>query len=332
MDLRQLRSFMGVARRHGFRRGALSLNIAQPAVSRHIKQLEASLGVKLFHRSKDGVTLTEAGQVLLRHSEELFRKLSQIRDELSDISQHASEAVHIGAPSSIGEILFAPLAHRVRSRAPEIHLTFTESSCRLLELLKSGQVDLAVLSCTRELNRAEWTCRKLVGERVYLVGNPDALRDFQIIDLDLVTTMPLLLTPLPNAQHQYLCDAARQWGRKLDIVAEAESTTGLMAMVSRGLGFAVLPYSAASMVRQAHPVSICEISGFYAWRTLIRRADHGLSPAGEKAWGMIVSEMQTLAAAGAFGPPVDCKLPPYSAGPPVFTKLRRSKSPAPAAV
>ena len=324
MDLRQLRSFMGVAQRNGFRRGALSLNIAQPAVSRHIKQLETSLGVKLFHRSSSGVTLTEAGQLLLRHSEELFRKLSQIRDEISDISQHASEAVHIGAPSSIGEILFAPLAHHVREHAPEIHLTFTESSCRLLGLVKSGHVDLAVLSCTRELNKAEWTCQKLVGERVYLVGGPDVLGNLQSIDAELVTTMPLILTPLPNAQHQYLCDVAKQYGRKLNVVAEAESMAGLMAMVDRGLGCAVLPFSAASLVSHAHPVSTCEITGFYSWRTLVRRADCVLSQAGQKAWDMIIGEMQKLSAAGVFGPSVESEQPPYGALP-AFVESGRAR-------
>jgi LysR family transcriptional regulator, nitrogen assimilation regulatory protein len=312
MELRQLRSFMSVAQCNGFRRGASALNIAQPAVSRHIKQLEATLDVKLFDRSRGGVTLTEAGQLLLRHSEELFRKLSQIREELTVTAQHASETVHIGAPSSIGEILFAPLAHRVREQAPEIHLNFTESSCRLLGLVKSGQVDFAVLSCTRELRKEEWTCKKLVGERVYLVGKSDALDGLQSTHVDQVTRMPLILTPLPNAQHQYLSDAARKYGRKLNIVAEAESMTGLMPMVARGLGLAVLPYSAASLVRHSHPVSMCEISGFYTWRTLVRRSDRALAPAGQKAWDMIMTEIQVLNAAGVFGPPVESEQPPYA--------------------
>ena len=317
---------MGVAQCNGFRRGAAVLNIAQPAVSRHIKQLEAALDVKLFHRSRSGVTLTEAGQLLLRHSEELFQKLSQIRDELSEIARHATETVHIGAPSSIGEILFAPLAHRVREQAPEIHLTFTESSCRLLGLVKTGHVDLAVLSCTRELNNEEWACKQLVGERVYLVGSPETLDSLKDINVDRVATMPLILTPLPNAQHQYLLDANRASGRKLNVVAEAESMTGLMAMVARGLGFAVLPYSAASLVTHTHAVSICEISGFYTWRTLVRRSDRTLSSAGQKAWDMIISEMQTLNAAGVFGPPVEGEQPPYAALPVVESGRPTSKT------
>ena len=125
---------------------------------------------QLFHRTNSGIRMTEAGQSLLRHAEELFQKVAQIREDLSEISLRVTGTVRIGAPSSIGEILFAPLAQRVRQFAPEIHLTFTESSCRLLSLLQAGHIDLAVLSCTRELNRAEWACQQLVGERVYLIG------------------------------------------------------------------------------------------------------------------------------------------------------------------
>ena len=80
--------------------------------------------------------------------------------------------------SSIGEILFAPLFHRVREQAPEIYLTFTESSCRFLTV-KTGHVDLAVLSWTRELNDEEWACKRFVGERVYLVGNPETLNSLK---------------------------------------------------------------------------------------------------------------------------------------------------------
>lgn len=315
MDLRQLRSFKSVAQQNGFRRGASSLNIAQPAVSRHIKQLETSLGVELIHRTSSGIRLTEAGVALLRHTEEVFQKLAQIRDDLSDISQRVTGTVRIGAPSSIGEILFAPLAHRVRQVAPEIHLTFTESSCRLLSLLKSGHIDFAVFSCTRELNHIEWTCQKLVGEHVYLIGSPEALEGQASIEVEQVTTMPLILTPLPNSQHQYMFEVARQCGRKLNIVAEAESMTGLMALIDRGLGFGILPFSAASLVAQVHPVASCQIRGFYSWRTLVRRADAALSRAGQKAWEMISNEMHRLCAAGVFGIPVDADQPAHDALP-----------------
>ncbi|HEU5018495.1 MAG TPA: LysR family transcriptional regulator [Pseudolabrys sp.] len=324
MDLRQLRSFISVAQQNGFRRGASSLNIAQPAVSRHIKQLEASLKVELFHRTSGGAKLTEAGAVLLRHAEGVFEQLTQIRNELSEMSQRVIGTVRVGAPSSIGDILFAPLAHRVRQLAPDIRLTFTESSCRLLGLLETGHIDLAVQSCTHELNKADWVCRKLVGERVYLIGKADALRGVPSLDIESVITKPLILTPLPNAQHQYLFDVARQYGRKLNIMAEAESMTGLMALIDRGLGLGVLPFSAATMAAHGHAVSTSEIRGFFSWRTLIRRADWSPSPAGQKIWDVIISETQALSATGIFGPPVEADQPPFGAPPPALVGGKHS--------
>lgn len=304
MDLRQLRCFVSVARHNGFRRGASALNLAQPAVSRHIKQLEESLGAQLFYRANGGAKLTEAGTILLRHAEEVFDKLAQIRDDLDRVAQRTGGAVNVGAPSSIGQILIAPLADRLRRQAPDIRLTFTESACRLLELLQAGQVDLAVFSCTQEPSRSKWVCERLVCERVYLIGRRDSLPGAGAVAIEEVVAMPLILTPLPNAQHQYLCDCARRLGSKLNVVAEAESMNGLIALVDRGLGYAVLPFSAAALVSRASALGMCEIAGFHSWRMLVRRADRALSLAGQKVWSAIISEMQALQAAGAFGPPV----------------------------
>ena len=78
----------------------------------------------------------------------------------------------------------------------------------------------------------------------------------------------------------------------------------LMALMDRGLGLGVLPFCAAALVATAARAG-CEIHGFYSWRTLVRRADVPLSSAGQKAWDMIIGEVQALSSAGTFGMPVD---------------------------
>lgn len=65
MDLRQLRYFIAVAERGGFAAAASTLNVAQSALSRHVKELEHELGGKLFERGARGVSVTESGKVLL---------------------------------------------------------------------------------------------------------------------------------------------------------------------------------------------------------------------------------------------------------------------------
>ncbi|HEY8368076.1 MAG TPA: LysR family transcriptional regulator, partial [Thermodesulfobacteriota bacterium] len=65
MDLRKLRYFVHVAELGGFGRAARSLGVAQPALSRHVRDLERELGVRLLHRNGRGVLLTDAGMHLL---------------------------------------------------------------------------------------------------------------------------------------------------------------------------------------------------------------------------------------------------------------------------
>src|SRR5690348_11480414 len=72
MEIRQLQSFVAIARRGGFRRAADELNISQAALSQQMKQLESEAQVALFERGHRPLTLTEAGQALLDHAERIL--------------------------------------------------------------------------------------------------------------------------------------------------------------------------------------------------------------------------------------------------------------------
>src|SRR5690348_4907207 len=75
MDLRRLRYFIGVAEHGGFHRAAAQLNIAQPALTRQIRELEEELGVALLIRSTHGVKLSPAGEVLLSEARRLLPQI-----------------------------------------------------------------------------------------------------------------------------------------------------------------------------------------------------------------------------------------------------------------
>ena len=82
MDLRQLRYFVAVAERGGFAAAASTLNIAQSALSRHVKELERELGGALLERGARGVTVTESGKVLLARGRWLFGTIDDIKAEV----------------------------------------------------------------------------------------------------------------------------------------------------------------------------------------------------------------------------------------------------------
>ena len=80
MDLRQLRTFLAVARERHFGRAAERLHVAQPAVSQQIRTLEADLGTRLFDRTSRSVALTAAGQTLLAGAPDILERAARLTE------------------------------------------------------------------------------------------------------------------------------------------------------------------------------------------------------------------------------------------------------------
>jgi len=104
MDLKQLRYFVAIAERGGFGAAANTLNIAQSALSRQIKELEHELGGALFERGARGVSATESGKVLLARGRWLLGVVDDIKAEVKTENREPSGIVRVGAPSSLADI------------------------------------------------------------------------------------------------------------------------------------------------------------------------------------------------------------------------------------
>jgi LysR family nitrogen assimilation transcriptional regulator len=84
VDLRKLRYFVGVAESGGFRRAAEAMSIAQPSLSKHIRELERELNTKLFERSHVGIHLTPHGHKLLAESQAILERIDNLRRTVTD--------------------------------------------------------------------------------------------------------------------------------------------------------------------------------------------------------------------------------------------------------
>jgi LysR family nitrogen assimilation transcriptional regulator len=126
MDLRQLRYFVAVAERGGFGAAASTLNVAQSALSRHIKLLEHELGGALLERGARGVAVTEAGKVLLARGRWLLGAIDDIKAEVLTENREPGGTVRLGAPSSLADNFYAPLARLFAQRFPRVRLELSE--------------------------------------------------------------------------------------------------------------------------------------------------------------------------------------------------------------
>src|SRR6056297_3665676 len=101
MDVRQLGYFIAVAEHGSLASAAHSIGIAQPSLSIQIKNLEGRLGTQLLVRSPRGVSLTDAGQVLLKHARFVLEAVERAKEEVRQAGVTPAGKVVFGMPSSV---------------------------------------------------------------------------------------------------------------------------------------------------------------------------------------------------------------------------------------
>ena len=264
MDLKQIESFVRVAELGSFSRAAVALGIAQPLLSRHLRQLEVEYRQTFLLRNGRGVTLTEAGLVLLEHGRGILHQVALAEEELGSIRGALSGRVSIGLPPSLSKLITVPLTHAFRSALPQAQLTLTEGfSVLMYEGLRAGRLDMTVLynpppspDLETEVLHEEALVLISAGSRASgrapkVLGETLALKD--------LADLPLIIPSRPNAFRLLLEAEMVRIGVKPNIVLEVDGLNAILDLVKEGLGYAVLPKYTLSNFAKPHPLVTHEI-------------------------------------------------------------------------
>ena len=233
MDLRQLRYFVAVAERGGFAAAASTLNIAQSALSRHVKELERELGGALLERGARGVTVTESGKVLLARGRWLFGTIDDIKAEVRTENREPSGTVRLGAPSSLADIFYAPLAQLIVKRFPRVRLELSEGLTEgMCDRLLRGELDLAVVTQPQPNDHLDY--ETLVVEQVFLIGPPrDPLLKRGKLTRKEFEGLPAAIVPLSR----------NPFPPTVPFSLRVDSAVPMKRIVASGLGYGLLPFS-----------------------------------------------------------------------------------------
>jgi len=241
MDLKQLESFIRVAELGSFSRAALQLGVAQPLLSRHVRQLEVELRQNLLIRNGRGAAPTEAGKRLLEHGRGILYQISQAKEALSTARGELSGRVSIGLPPSLSRLMTVPLVRAFSADLPLAQLTLTEGfSVVMLEGLRIGNLDMALLYNPAVSSDIEQTLLHEEDLVLISVGAVDAGLQGHIT-LQAASRLPLILPSRPNAFRQLLDHEMTRLGIKPKIVMEVDGLNAILSLVQEGLGHAVLP-------------------------------------------------------------------------------------------
>lgn len=250
MDLRQLRYFVAIVEQGSFSKAAATLNIAQPALSLHVRNMEADLGAPLLFRTPQGVVATEAGEILLRNSRIIIDQFSIAQEEIRGHQAEPSGEVRLGLPGTISQILSVPLIMATQEKYPKIKLRIAEAmSGFVLEWIKDSRIDLAVLYTPVEDRLL--TSTAILTEDLWLLGPPKPMEDVNnpataSAKYQDVAQLPLILPSVNHGLRELLEKEAAQHNITLNTIIEVDSYGNIKELVEANMGYSILPFNAIS--------------------------------------------------------------------------------------
>jgi len=142
----RLKVFYAVAQKLSFTKAAQELFITQPAVTRHINELEQQLGTGLFKRQGNTIALTPAGEVMVKYARQIFQTYALLENELAQLSEMEAGNIRIGASTTVGLYVIPGTLALFRKAYPSIHLSFCQGNSEWIEQrLMSEEIDIGIV-------------------------------------------------------------------------------------------------------------------------------------------------------------------------------------------
>lgn len=240
MDLKQLTYFVRVAELGSFTRASIVLDIAQPALSRQVRLLEVELRQNLLVRNGRGISMTEAGKVLLEHARGVLHQMERLREELSRVRGSLAGRVAVGLPPTLGRILAVPLTREFKALMPDATLSIVDGLSKTMqESLLTGQLDIALVYNALPTPGIE--LRPLLQDELLLVqGGAGGKAPDTPVDLADIALYPLIIPARPNALRMHVETALLNISVQPRIAMEVNSVATILDLVADGVGCAVL--------------------------------------------------------------------------------------------
>ena len=243
VELRHLAALEAVAEAASFGRAAVRLGYTQSAVSQQIQMLERIVGQKLITRpgGPKAVSLTEAGEVLLRHAHAIMARLAAAQADIAALADGTFGTLRVGTFQSVGSRLVPTLIRRFQSELPDVRIQLVEAHRDedLLALVERGELELAFV--TLPLDEGPFETVQLLTDPYVLVvaaaSEHARAGRFRVGDLD---GLPLIA--FHHCRSQRVLEAAVQaHGVQPEVVFRSDNNGTVQGLVAAGHGCALVP-------------------------------------------------------------------------------------------
>ncbi|AHI24972.1 LysR family transcriptional regulator [Komagataeibacter xylinus] len=240
MDINTLRLFIAVVREGGFSQAAKAVLSTQSTVSKAVKRLEDELDLVLIDRAAPGITLTDAGDVVLRRAQTILAERDDLLVELRELRGLKHGELRLGLPPIGSDTLFAPTFVAFRDRYPGIRIQLIERGCQdLMDLLRAGEIDLAglLLPFPDEFSWQDVCVEPVVA----VVAAAHPLTAHRSVSIAAFADSPFLLFETGFSLNQIVLAACRRSGFTPKVTARSTQVEFLFDLIAAGLGIGFLP-------------------------------------------------------------------------------------------
>ena len=277
LNLHQLATFQVVAKHCSYVRAAEELHFSQPAVSAQIRQLEETLGVKLFDQIGRKTHLTQAGEELYRYSQRIFSVIEETWETMEALRSPHYGRLSVGADTTVGTYVIPDLLGKFHRSYPEVEITLeVVNRSALVDALLNNRVDLAVMG--RVPDEIPVTIEPFKPNELVLIAAPThRLAGRENVPFEELAREHFLLREIGSGTRAALETVFQEEGLPLLVSMQVGNNSAIKQGVAAGLGIALISRAALDMELETHRLVILDVEGFpimRQWRIVHLKDKH----------------------------------------------------------
>lgn len=240
---RRLQVFHTVARLLSFTRAAETLHMTQPAVTFQVRQLEEQFNTRLFDRSHNRITLTEAGRRVYEYADRILALYSEMENAVSDLTGEVTGVLMLGASTTIAEYMLPALLGEFKAEYPEVTIRLQVANTdAIVSMVENNIIDLGVVEApVHNKHLAVETCRV---DQMVLIASPNhELAGAGTVPAERLLDYPVILREEGSGTREVVLEHLAAHGvdpEGLNIAMELGSPEAVKGAVEADLGISVL--------------------------------------------------------------------------------------------
>lgn len=240
---RRLQVFHSVARLLSFTKAAETLHMTQPAVTFQVRQLEEYFNTRLFDRTHNRISLTEAGERVFEYADKIFVLYSEMENAVRDLTGEVSGVLMIGASTTIAEYMLPALLGDFKAKYPDVNIRLQVANTDgIVSMIENNVIDLGVVEAP--VTNKNLVVEKCRSDHMVLAVPPNhPLANEKSVPIARLTEFPYICREEGSGTREVMLEALAADGidvNEVNMVMELGSPEAVKGAVEADMGISIL--------------------------------------------------------------------------------------------